>query len=229
MKDLVVYTAIIGNYDQLIDPPLDPECDYICFTDTEEITSSVFDVRLVQRQFKDPTRDARMYKVLSHHFLPEYRYSLWIDGSVTLHMTDIRNFVLEQLQHEQIAVTEIPGSDDLYQGLDVLLRHRKDDPDLMRAQMNFYRSEGYPSGIITSATGVIARDQDSPEIQNFNETWWREIVRHSKRDQISFNYVAWREKVAYRTMDKLAWHPETLSFTCKYFSAGPHRPIKPVE
>jgi len=32
-----------------------------------------------------------------------------------------------------------------------------------------------------------------------NEAWWREIEAGSVRDQLSFNYCAWRLGFAYRT------------------------------
>ena len=62
---LVIYTAIIGDYDTLKEPEyIDENCDYICFTDNWELTSDIWQIRLVENTSLDSTRLQRMYKVL---------------------------------------------------------------------------------------------------------------------------------------------------------------------
>jgi len=46
---LVIYTAIIGNYDTLKDPEyIDENCDYVCFTDNRELKSDIWQIRLIK-------------------------------------------------------------------------------------------------------------------------------------------------------------------------------------
>lgn len=41
-KKLVVYTAIVENYDTLRDLVfIDDNCDYVCFTDNKELASDI--------------------------------------------------------------------------------------------------------------------------------------------------------------------------------------------
>ena len=44
---------------------------------------------------------------------------------------------------------------------------------------------------------ILRRHTDA--IRRLNEAWWNEIVRGSRRDQLSFNYVAWKLGLSYAT------------------------------
>jgi hypothetical protein len=44
---------------------------------------------------------------------------------------------------------------------------------------------------------ILRRHTDA--IRHLNEAWWNEIVRGSRRDQLSFNYVAWKLGLRYAT------------------------------
>jgi hypothetical protein len=35
----------------------------------------------------------------------------------------------------------------------------------------------------------------------FGEGWWDELSKKSKRDQLSFNYVAWKQQLQFRYVD----------------------------
>ena len=78
----VIYTAIFGGVDKLAEPKcVPPGCDFVCFTNAD-VTSKVWDVRVMNRLHDDPVRDAKRYKVLPHRFLKEYESSVWVDGNI---------------------------------------------------------------------------------------------------------------------------------------------------
>ena len=58
--------------------------------------------------------------------------------------------------------------------------------------MERYIKEGYPSnnGLITSP--IIFRKHNEKDCIETMEEWWTEIKHNSRRDQLSFNYVAWK-------------------------------------
>ena len=68
--------------------------------------------------------------------------------------------------------------------------------DLLESRMAKYRAEGYPAHNGLNEAGVILR-RHTPAIEAFNNAWWAELSRHSRRDQLSLNYV----------LDKLAIRP----------------------
>ena len=64
---MVVYTAITGNYDELVTPSvINPKFDYVCFTDNPNLKSNCWDIRLMEESELDGIRKARRYKILPH-------------------------------------------------------------------------------------------------------------------------------------------------------------------
>jgi hypothetical protein len=62
--------------------------------------------------------------------------------------------------------------------------------------MKHYRYENYPTGAGLAECPVILR-RHTKGTELFNEIWWNEIETHSRRDQLSFNYVAWKLRIRY--------------------------------
>ena len=67
--------------------------------------------------------------------------------------------------------------------------------------MERYQKEGYPrhNGLITGM--VILRRHNEKDCIKVMEHWWTEIKYGSKRDQLSFNYVAWKNKLKFSYID----------------------------
>jgi hypothetical protein len=82
---------------------------------------------------------------------------------------------------------------------------KKDDPEIMLNQVNKYKIEGYPVHNGLAACTIILRRHNSPEIVKLGEDWWTEIKNNSKRDQLSFNYVAWKNKVSHSVIEGVLW------------------------
>jgi len=195
----------------LQEPKVAPSnCDFICFTDTKQNVRG-WEIREVAVSHDDPTRNARMYKILPHRFLGGYEYSVWIDGNMLIR-GDINELIDIYLKDSSVAVFDHryarhrdreESSDSrncIYEEADILLelaaRGRvKDDPKLIKAQVERYRREGYPSlhGMLLSM--VLLRRHNNPDVMRTMETWWNELKYGSKRDQLSFNYAVWKEKL----------------------------------
>ena len=202
----VIYTAIFGEYDKIIDPIFIPKgWDFICFTDSE-IKSEIWEVRKVEGLFKDPTRNARRYKVLPHRWFKEYDYSLWIDGNILLR-EDINELIPEYLKNVNIAVHNHNENKDkrncVYEEVKALVDYSlgnkkyKDDPDIVLRQKDKYISEGYPSNNGLAVTMQLLRRHNEKDCIVAMEKWWEEIDFGSKRDQLSFNYALWKTKTKF--------------------------------
>ena len=77
----------------------------------------------------------------------------------------------------------------------------KDDPYLIQKQMTKYSMVGFPkdNGLITGM--VILRRHNEKDCIETMEDWWTEIKYGSKRDQLSFNYCAWKNNLKFNYMD----------------------------
>ena len=208
---IAVYTAIFGQKDTLHEPRVRPlNCDFICFTD-QHFSSSVWDVRKVERPLPDATRSARMYKILAHQFLPEYELSIWVDGNITVR-SDVNEPIERYLKKANMAVYDHGRSahfplKSLAEHLNALrktaLRGKpEDDMEKVEAQAKHYAKEGFPDkgGQIWSC--VLLRRHNAEDVKGAMEAWWDELVRWSKRDQMSFNYVAWKKGLEFVYMEE---------------------------
>lgn len=198
----VIYTTIFGGYDNLVEPHFVPDgWDFVCFTD-DDIESDVWNIVKVKTFYNDNTRNAKQFKVLPHRHLSEYDYSIFIDGNMTIR-NNPDELIKNYLNTSNIAFFDhnknlLDPRDCIYKEAEVIFEfgkrngNYKDNPVLIRNQIQKYFDKGYPknNGLITGM--VILRRHNEKDCIRAMEDWWTEIKYNSRRDQLSFNYVAWK-------------------------------------
>jgi hypothetical protein len=197
---VVVYTAITGGYDSLKPQPQEARkgADFVAFLGAPR-SSGTWQTRMIHEGFPDPALNAKIHKILPHRSFPQARYSLWIDGSVTILFShSIERLIDRYLADCDLAVFRHSSRICLYQEADVCLRRGLDDPALILRQVSRYTHEGYPPNAGLAECTVVLR-RHTPAVEAFNEAWWDEIVRNSRRDQLSFPYVAAKMGLRYGT------------------------------
>ena len=210
MDRLVVYTAIFGPYDSLKKPKVRPKgVDFVCFTD-QDIRSDVWQIRKVVMPIEgDPVRSARMYKILPHRYLGSYDVSVWVDGNLEIR-GDLQEAAEKYLETFAMAVYDHAfaknmdksrSRDNLNNPYEQAAKifelaakgRKKDGPEVVRMQMDIYRKEGFPEDTGVLLSQVLYRKHRDEKVVVAMEEWWKQIKLHSKRDQLSFNYVAWKK------------------------------------
>lgn len=201
----VVYTAIFGNYDTIKEPNyINEDWDYICFTNNRNLKSKNFTVKYVDAIFENQTKNARMIKILSHIFLIGYDYSLWIDGSVQLRGRNIEELINKH-KNQYISLHKHEKRNCVFDELEACVGAKKDNPDVMMKQIEKYKNEGMPAKKGQVETAEILRDLNSKKTKLLNLLWWKELDENSIRDQLSFNYVCWKNNFNYSIMEGYQW------------------------
>jgi len=195
----VIYTVIVNHYDYLVDPVVvTPGIDYICFTDSKRVRSNIWQLRPLSVQNDDPARSSRLPKLLPHRYLPEYDYSLYVDGNITM-KKDLRAFFFLFLCKSDMVMVRHRDRKTAYEEYRTCLLMGKDDPTVMMKQIREYQQEGYPAdnGLIHGA--VILRRHHVSRVSEAMEQWWQEVATKSRRDQLSYNYIMWKrqEEITY--------------------------------
>lgn len=205
---IAVYTSIFGGYDDLIDDQYQMDgVDYICFTD-RDLESETWKVIKSTPIYNGPNRNAKKYKILPHRYLKDYDYSIWIDGNIKVisdiralcngdsykvydHMQvfDKRNCIYDEAQ----AILNF-GKINSERTPERGIKNWKDNPKLIVDQMNRYISEGYPKNNGLATNPIIVRNHNDSDVIAVMEDWWSEIKYNSKRDQLSFNYIVWKNQ-----------------------------------
>ena len=190
----VVYTCITGNYEPLDDPFFISEgFDYVCFTDSK-IKSDMWEVRPIPEELKSltPVKKQRCIKVNPHKYLKEYDLSIWVDGSVKL-TADLNKFLAEKCSEDaSIFIPNHPSRKCIYQEMIACERQKKDTHANIEPQRIRYREERFPENYGLVQSNIIIRKHNEPDCIRLMETWWEEIRKGSHRDQLSFNYAAWK-------------------------------------
>ena len=209
----VIYTAIFGNYDSLEKPKFVPNgFDFICFTDSD-IKSDFWKIEKVTPLYQDSTRNARKYKLLPHRFLPQYDISIWMDGNFLI-INDLNELLYKYLSDRNFACHNhnnciLDPRDCVYQEAEAILwlgqndpnKKYKDEPSVIKKQIDGYFNEGYPhnNGLIVS--GILVRRHKESNVIETMEKWWEEVKYGSKRDQLSFDYSVWKTGLNYNYIE----------------------------
>jgi len=194
---LVVYTALTGNYDELITPSvINPKFDYICFTDNPNLKSEFWTIKLMEDTELDKIRKARKYKILPHKYLKEYDYSLWIDANFDI-IGDIEEYIHRYSIDNKLLVIKHDIRNDIFDEAEECIRLEKDEPKIINKQVSRYIEDEYPKNNGLIASGIIFRNHNSQEVISLMNEWYSEVYNYSRRDQLSFNYVCWKNNFKY--------------------------------
>lgn len=213
----VVYTALFGDYDNLIDPKKKYEgCDFVCFTDQKHLQSDIWDIRIIEDIDLPLNMMNRRYKILPHLFLKDYEYSLYIDSNITL-LNNPFNLFEKYLKDNIIAVPNHGRRFCIYEEAKKCIEMGKVDEIVANSQMAYYEADGYPKLNGLAEMNIIFRQHNNYKIIKLMEDWWEQLNKFSKRDQLSFCYVAWKNNINYKLID------ESSRRKNKYFFAECHK------
>jgi len=191
--NLIVYTAAFGNTDPLQEPETTAGARFVCFTD-QPLTSKQWEIVRMPRQ-EAPTRASRVLKLNPHRLFPGADASLWMDACFSL-----RTPVEQLLAQYPESITAFLHRDRsrIVDEAHEIARIGKAKPVAVFRQLATYQAAGFDTAEnpmrALSCNGVILR-RHTPEIAALNEAWTREIEQHTLRDQMSLDYVAWRQGV----------------------------------
>ena len=200
MNKKILYTTIFGGYDKLVTPTLNNDWDFKCFSEENSIPL-----------YSDNTRNAKKFKVLPHRYLQDYEYSIFIDGNMYV-VGNIDELIDKYLVDCNVALFDhnknvLDARNCIYDEYNAIVqagnrnKSYKDDPAIMYKQVKRYEQEGYPPQNGLATCMVILRRHNEEDCIKLMESWWTEIQYNSKRDQLSFNYVAWKNKVKFNYIE----------------------------
>ena len=203
----VVYTAIFGPYDDLKKPEyINDDWDYVCFTDNKELKSDIYTIKYIEPLFENSTKNARMFKLLSHIFLVGYDYSLWVDGSVKIRGKNIDDLITDLNKKRQyLSIHSHIKRDCIYDEAMACILADKAHPAEVIKQVRHYKQESFPEKIGLVESAEILRNHKEEKTQQLNQAWWEVLDQFSIRDQLAFNYICWKHHFTYHKMAGHQW------------------------
>lgn len=190
---IAIYTCLVGNYDDLYDPVVKQGYDYICFTDNvDNKQSNVWKFRNIPYKCEDLTRLSRFVKILPHIALPEYDYSLWIDANIQIIDNSFYD-IIENLVSLDVLIAQVSHNRHNCVYEDIKHAYKREKVHFKDAfrQYKHLIEEGYPKDNGLFENNLILRKNNAEKVVRISESWWKEYVTYSKRDQFSLVYVYW--------------------------------------
>lgn len=194
----VIYTVLVGNYDQLKQPSVvDDTFDYLCFSnDIKEKRVGVWVIRGIDYQNKDKTRISRYAKLLPHRVLSEYDYSLYIDANIQITGSELYQVINSKIE-EGALICQVPNifRDCIYKDIEIAYRRRKVDFYGAKRQYRHLKAEQFPEHYGLLENNVILRKHNDPQVVEISEAWWKEYCEYTHRDQFCLMFVYWKQNL----------------------------------
>lgn len=216
IQETVIYTAIFGDFDVLneIRSPKS-NISYICFTDSKKLTSKTWKIIQCNDANDNPRLYAKIFKVFPHIIFKNAKKSLWVDGNYII-KSNHEKFLKRYDDVKHIKFYRHSLRNCIYDEARIISKEKPEfNPKTIAKQINRYLDDKMPSnqGLINGA--IILRNHESILLSKLMEDWWFEIYNYSIRDQISFNYVNWKNG------DCVEYFPEEIT-NFIYFIFKPH-------
>ena len=220
MNNKVIYTCITGSYEKIVDPTyIQPDFDYICFTDNPNQISKVWKFREIPEELQkySKVKQQRLIKICPHKYLSEYDESLWLDGSIDI-LADMNKFISNycNIQNKSVYIRRHPTRRCIYVEANTCIAMKKDTSININPQIKKYKEENFPVNFGLVETGYIYRKHHDPYCIKLMNLWANELINGSHRDQLSFNYALWK-------IGDYGFHYlDTKLLNCEYFKWYPH-------
>lgn len=195
MKRYVIYSALVGAYDDILQPKVvDERFDYILFSnDIKEERVGVWEVRPIMYHNDDRTRICRYVKSHPEELVKEYEVSVWMDASIQILTDYLYQRVIELDKTEcLIATLGHPTRNCIYEEAFAVLKMRIEYEGTIVRWCHELRKENYPRNNGLNETGLLYRKHHAKEIMQLDNLWWACVEKYSRRDQLSFNYALWK-------------------------------------
>lgn len=192
---IAVYTCIVGHYDNIIEPIyVEPGIDYYVFTDIECPMNSVWK-KIDITQFEEysqlsPAELNRKIKMLPFNYLPDYDYSVYVDGHVEI-LSAISPTIAE-MGDCALGVHYHRKRDCIYDETTRIAFLRKADMTTVNEQIREYKEDGFPRHYGLYENTVLIRNHHDEGIRHLMGIWWEVYQKYPTRDQLSLPYIIWK-------------------------------------
>lgn len=217
----VVYTAIFGDYDNLIELNTKHSgCDYICFTDQKNITSETWEIIFVNSKSFSSNLMNRRYKLLPHLFLKKYTKSLYVDGNIAIIQNPLIIFEKYELGNN-ILMPKHFLRDCIYQeGLECMISRLTTIKKTLN-QLKKYQKLNFPQNYGLGENNVLLREHNNKEVIKLMDEWWEEISTETARDQLSLGFLIWKNNLKFNYLTE---GPRMNDF----FELFPHKKLSDI-
>lgn len=200
MKDFVIYTVLVGNYDDILQPKVvDNRFDFVLFSnDINASQMGVWTIKPIPEVVKDDNKRLSRYpKTHPETMLSGYKASLYIDANIQIMDTWVYDRCVElyvnNVEYAGIKLV-LTGRDCAYEhAFDMCQNYYDHDYSVIKQCQKMYKA-GFPQHFGINENNVIFR-MHTEHMKATDEEWWNWILNYSFRDQFSYMFCIWKHGV----------------------------------
>ena len=195
-KKIAVYTCITGNYDKFVQEPFVQisNIDFYLYTDNLNIKSKNWIIREIPDKLNKYNNilKNRYIKMHPKELFPDYDYAVYIDGNVKV-MSNLTDMITTIKPETGISMHRHQFRDCIYKEIEVCRIRKKGNYIKMKEQVEEYRKNGFPENFGMLEATIIFSDIKNENAKKLFDSWWEEFCKtESFRDQISLQYIIWK-------------------------------------
>ena len=176
---VVIYSCLIGNYDNISSFEKQKGFDYFLFTDQkiENTNWTILPIPKYVEKFKiSNVKKQRFIKIHPHIFFKKYDLSLYIDANYVI-KGDLKDFLINTLNPiDNIYISHLQFGRTLELSIKSAIRNKLDKLEVLN---NTFKRYDYKilkeQGIVNS--GLIIRKHNNIDCVKLMEEWWKEIEK----------------------------------------------------
>lgn len=206
--EIVVYTAYYGApepFNRNVFGPALGNCRCLVFSDDPslEVPDQVTVVHDPLRGL-DPNRASRRAKLAPEDYLPDTDWSIYIDNNARLAEAPERlvKRCLAMQSDGWFFATRHPERDCIFDEAVACIDLQRDDPRRIESQIAHYRSLGMPENWGLLHGGCLIRRHRAIGSREFGRSWYEHVLAYSRRDQLSFPFLAFHLGLSVMYLEK---------------------------
>lgn len=224
MNNYVVYTSLVGSYDEIRQPlAVDDRFDYVLYSDVvTEDRIGVWQVRPIPRIIGNDMLRSRYVKCLPTRVLADYEASLYLDANIQITTDKVYNRFFDLLgKGTDWGGIKHPDQGCVYGEIcaivDLKWVHDFDVVDLYSKM----KKDGFPEDWGLYENNVIFRRHTSTA-DVIGSFWWSTLLAGCKRDQFTLMYALWKYKPSRDFLLPPGECPRLNSLDFSYYEHSPH-------
>ena len=213
---VVLYSCLIGNYDNISSFSKQKDFDYILFTE-QKIENTNWTILPIPKNVEklkiSNVKKQRYIKIHPHKFFKKYDLSIYIDANYEI-KGDLNDFLINTLNPiDNIYIPHLQFGKTPKKAIRTAIQKKLDKFEVLNNTFKRYDNEILNKEGIVNA-GLIIRKHNNIDCIKLMKKWWEEIKNYSHVDNFSFNYAAYKTGVRFLYI--------SYQFTLDYFDHKEH-------
>lgn len=208
MNKICVYTVITGNYDNLKDLQyIEDGVDYICYTNNKQLESKIWNIRYINDNTLTNIELSRKIKILGTDELKKYDKTIYIDGNFTI-VSSIKKLLEEKVDFDKYSFVGFKHSvrNSINEEMLACLIHNKENIENISKLYKFYEQEKFPDNYGLIEASILIRNFNNDKLNECMKLWFDMFLKYAHRDQLSFQYAAWKTGLKYDLLNMSVWN-----------------------